>query len=245
VLITGAAGLIGTILRERLAATYAIRAVDRNTAPGIAPVVMTDLGLAIPAFVGVDTVLDLAADAKTSIGWHEVCANNIPATVNALEASRQAGVRRYVFMSSNHVTGAYELDQPYARIVAGRHGGLDPAAIPQITAQSPVRPDGPYAVGKLAGEAAARYYAETFDLSAVCLRIGTVNSADRPIEPRHRATLLTHDDLVRLVERAIEAPDSVRYGVFYGVSANTWRFWDIEDARESIGYSPADNADDR
>ena len=65
------------------------------------------------------------------------------------------------------------------------------------------------------------------------------------MEPRQRATLLTHDDLVQLVERTIEAPDSVRYGVFYGVSANTWRFWDIEDAREAIGYSPRGNADDR
>ena len=75
------------------------------------------------------------------------------------------------------------------------------------------------------GEAAARWYSEASGLSAICLRIGTVNAEDPPREPRHFATLLTHAGLLRLVECALEGPADLRFGVYYGVSRNTWRFW--------------------
>jgi nucleoside-diphosphate-sugar epimerase len=239
-LLTGAAGLIGTILRNGLEDRYAIRALDLTAASGIAAVDMTDLVAADPFFVGVDTVIDLAAETGPGVSWATVCKNNLLVTANSLEASRRAGVRRVVFMSSNHVTGLYEREQPYAAILAGDYDGLHPEDIPRLSARSAVRPDGPYAVGKLAGEAAARYYSDVFGLSTICLRIGTVNRRDRPEDKRHYATLLTHADLVRLVECAIEAPETVRHGVFYGVSDNTWRIWEIEDARELLGYVPRD-----
>jgi hypothetical protein len=54
---------------------------------------------------------------------------------------------------------------------------------------------------------------------------------------------LTHRDLVQLVARCIEAPASVGFGIFYGVSRNTWRFWDIEEARAEIGYEPVDDTE--
>ena len=78
------------------------------------------------------------------------------------------------------------------------------------------------------GEAAARYYAEEHGLSVLCLRIGTLNRADRPSAARHFATLLTHADMVSLVRCCIEAPPDLTFGVFYGVSANRWRIWDVE-----------------
>jgi uronate dehydrogenase len=138
----------------------------------------------------------------------------------------------------------YERDEPYASIVAGTYGGLDPQRIPLISASAPPRPDGPYGVAKAFGEAAGRYYAEEHGLSVICLRIGTVNGEGRPTNAREFATLLTHADLVRLVECALRASDDIRFGVFYGVSANTWRFWDIDDARQAIEYRPRDNAED-
>ena len=42
---------------------------------------------------------------------------------------------------------------------------------------------------------------------------------------------------------AIEAPESVRFAVLYGVSRNTWAFWDLDEARESLGYVPEDDAE--
>jgi nucleoside-diphosphate-sugar epimerase len=151
-------------------------------------------------------------------------------------------VKRVVFASSNHVTGLYEQEDPYARIVAGQYDGLDPGSIPRITSGHPIRPDGPYGVGKAFGEAAGRFYADVHRLSVVCLRIGTVNSQNRPRNARERATLLTHRDLLHLVEACIGASDELRFAIFYGVSANTWRFWEIEDAAAAVGYRPQDDA---
>ena len=244
VLVTGATGLIGRIVVEGLSDQYVVHGLDLVKGPGVERVGdMAKLRRVESAFEGMTAVVDLAANPSVTEPWSAVLQNNIPATLNALEAARKAGVKRVVFASSNHVVGMYEHDEPYASVVAGEYERLDPDELPRLTKDTPVRPDGPYGVGKAFGEAAARYLAEAHELSVICLRIGTVNRANRPTNPRHFATLLTHRDLVHLIRCCLAAPDSLRFGVFYGVSANTWRFWDIEDAREAIGYTPQDNAE--
>jgi nucleoside-diphosphate-sugar epimerase len=244
VLVTGAAGLIGGVVADSLSGDYAVHGLDVSRSDRVQWVTdMIDLRRAQPAFEGMDAVLDLAAYASVSTAWDGVIRNNVPATLNALAAAQAAGVRRVVFASSNHVVGMYERDEPYASVIAGNYDGLDAAQLPRLTAAAPIRPDGPYGVGKALGEAAARYYADEHGLSVICLRIGTVTSTDRPTDPREFATILTHRDLAQLVRCCLEAPESVRFGIFYGVSANTWRFWDIDDAREAIGYTPQDDAE--
>lgn len=245
IVITGAAGLLGRVLTDGLGERFAVSGLDR-TGGRRGDVRRVDMAKpkGIDAlFDGFDTVIDLAALPGMRTSWDEVWANNLPATMNALEAARLARVERLVFASSNHVTGGYEREPPYAAIVAGEYDRLDPHATPLIERSWPIRPDGAYAIGKVLGEAAARHYADTYGLSAICLRIGTVNAEDRPLAPRHFATLLSHADLLRLVEAAVTAPAEVRYGVYYGVSRNTWRFWDIDDARDEIGYEPQDDAE--
>ncbi len=242
-LITGAAGLIGSILRRELANEFQLRGVDRRRAPGVRRVDLTRAKAAERAFRGVDDVVDLAGEPALETPWQQVWKNNIPATLNAFEAARRAGVRRVVFASSNHVTGMYERDLPYSAIVAGDYDAVEPSAIRLIGASEPIRPDSPYALGKALGEAAARYYADEFGLSVICLRIGTVLKDDRPSQSRHFATLLTHADLARLTRSSLTAPEEVRFAVYYGVSENTWRFWDIEDAKREIGYAPEDDAE--
>lgn len=244
-MITGASGLIGRILAEGLPDDYSVTGVDVRGRRGsnIRRVDMTDLKAAERSFQGAELVVDLAANPSTSISWDEACKNNLPATINALEASRRAGVKRVVYASSNHVTGMYEHEHPYAAIVAGDYGGLDPSQIPYITSRDPMRPDGPYGVSKAAGEAAGRFCSDAFGLSVICLRIGTVNAEGRPRNPREFATLLTHRDLVHLVDCCLRAAADLRYAVFYGVSGNAWRFWEIADAQEAIGYRPRDDAE--
>lgn len=244
VVITGVGGLIGGVLRTGLRDVYRLRGLDRTPGDGVDVVVdMTDARAVGHALAGARVVVDLAADPRVSAPWDTVRENNLPATLNALEAARAAGARRFVFASSNHVVGMYERDEPYASIVAGRYEGLVPSEIPRLTASVAIRPDSPYGVGKALGEAAGRFYAELHRMSVICLRIGTVKHEDRPGDAREYATLLTHRDLVQLVRRCLDAPDAPSFRVFYGVSANTWRFWDISEAQDAVGYLPEDDAE--
>jgi nucleoside-diphosphate-sugar epimerase len=244
VLIAGACGLVGSILWEGLGAEHALQGLDlhRDKGRGISRVDVRRARSLRGAFDHVDAVVDLATGSTVDLSWDQVQAD-IRGRVNILEAARLQGVRRYIFASSNHATGMYELEQPYASIVAGAYDGLDAGAVPLIGTDWPVRPDSPYGVGKAFSEAAMRYYSDEYGISCICLRIGTVLPEDRPKIPRHYATLLTHSDLVRLVGCALLAPLELRYGVYYGVSANTWRFWDIANAAEDLGYEAQDDAE--
>lgn len=245
VLITGAAGLVGSVLRDGLGGDYELSGVDRAPAPGFdcLEADTTNLEAVLPAYRGIDTVVDLASVPAETTPWDVVHRNNLTSTHNALEAARLAGVKRVIFASSNHATGNYENDPPYSDIVAGRYESLDPSEIPYVTTSMPIRPDGAYGIGKAFGEAAGRYYSDRHGLSVICLRIGTVNRQNRPLSVRHFATLLTHRDLAHLVDRCIKAPPEIRFAIFYGVSNNRWRFWDISDSRDSIGYNPQDDAE--
>ena len=245
IVITGAAGLIGTVLTRGLEGRYRVVGLDRarRRPPSVRRVDMAKPRSLETLFEGADAVVDLAGLPDVRTPWKDVWANNLPATMNALEAARRAGARRFVFASSNHVTGMYEREPPYSAIVAGDYAGLDPSSIPLIGPAWPIRPDGAYALGKVLGEAAARWHADELGLPAICLRIGTVNGADRPRQPRDFATLLTHADLLRLVDCALAAPDTLRFGVYYGVSRNTWRIWDITNAADEIGYEPQDDTE--
>lgn len=244
VLVAGAGGLIGSILWEGLGAEHALHGLDlrRDRSRGIRRADVRRRRSIEGALGQVDAIIDLATGSTLDVSWDQAQAD-IKGRVNILEAARLHGVRRYVFASSNHATGMYELDQPYASIVAGAYEGLDPASVPLIGTDWPIRPDSPYGVGKAFSEAAARYYSDQYGISCICLRIGTVLAEDRPKVPRHYATLLTHSDLVRLVGCVLRAPLELRFGIYYGVSANTWRFWDIANAAEDLGYEAQDDAE--
>src|SRR5690348_4087929 len=240
--VTGAGGTVGRVLCGALGEAYELRGIDSTPGHGVDYAAdMRHLGRVARAFAGASAVVDLAADGRVSAPLDAV-RNNIHVSLNALEAARRHGIDRVVYASSNHVTGGYEQDEPYASVLAGRYEGLDPERLPRLRADAPIRPDSLEAAGKAAGEAAGRHYAEHHGLSVICLRIGSVNFANRPKDVRQRATLLTHRDLVHLIRCSLEAPADLPFAIFYGVSANTWRIWEIEDARELIGYNPRDDA---
>jgi hypothetical protein len=70
-----------------------------------------------------------------------------------------------------------------------------------------------------------------------------MNEANRPRNARERATLVTHRDLIQLVRCSLEANLRTGFGIYYGVSRNRWRFWDIEEAARDLGYEPQDDAE--
>ncbi|SNR87546.1 uronate dehydrogenase [Geodermatophilus saharensis] len=229
VLLTGAAGQIGTVLRAGLPERgWAVRSLD--TAEVAAPrageetVVadVTDLDATTAAARGAAAVVHLAG-VSTESTWAAVSHANVEGTYCVLESARRAGVGRVVLASSNHATGFTER----------------PASGPLREDATPPRPDTYYGVSKVAGEALGALYADRYGLDVVCLRIGT--QAPEPPSLRALATWLSPRDAVSLVHAALSAP-SPGFRVVWGVSANTRGWWDLTAAR-ALGYEPADDAE--
>ena len=245
VLITGMTGVIGTALRQHLESDYALRALNRRNIDDVDCHVgdIADLDAIAPAFEGVETVVHMAAHSGEA-EFDEILHHNVIGTYNVFEAARRAGCRRIVAASSGAVVTGWERDgTPYADIVEGRYDQL-PVSWARFTDETPVRPAGLYGCSKVWLEAVGRHFADTTDLSVICLRIGRVMEEDRPLEPRHYAVWCSRRDLTQLVRCCIEAPADINYEIFYALSDNRWGFRDIERARRLVGYQPLDRAED-
>jgi NAD+ dependent glucose-6-phosphate dehydrogenase len=233
VAITGANGDIGRTVAPYLAARHEVRlatwdlpagrAAAMPDCPGaqVRRVDVTD-GEAVTEFVrGMDAVIHLAGQREVAAEWTSLRALNIDGTFNVFDACRSEAVSKIVFASSNHAAGGYELDG---------QSGLDGSEV--------VRPDSLYGVTKIFGEALGRYLSDRHGISVICLRIGSFLHA--PDSQRSLRTWLSPGDLCRLVSAALAA--DVRYGVYYGASANTPGQWDIGPAIAELGYDPQDDA---
>jgi nucleoside-diphosphate-sugar epimerase len=238
-LITGASGVIGKVLVRNLAESYDVYSVDQNLTAVPGRLFKADLSdyeqiaSVISAISELRIIVHLAADANPDAAWQSVFKNNIVATRNVFEAAKEKRVRRIVFASSNHVTGGYEGIPPT----------LDLSANPSmITTADPIRPDSDYGTSKAFGEAVARQYYELYGVESICLRIGTVLADNDPTKnKRFLTTWLSHDDLVQLVKKSISS-ENVKFGIYYGVSNNKGRFWDISNAEQELDFHPQDDA---
>jgi nucleoside-diphosphate-sugar epimerase len=224
--ITGGAGRIGTAIRPLLRPHYRLRLVDVREAPTELDgdeYLQGDVSRfadAEQATAGAHAVLHLAGNPSTSATWDEVRTTNIEATNNVFEAARRQGVRRVVFASTNHVMGFYNLEQAWP-----------------IDTHSPIRPDSLYGVSKAFGEALARYYADAFDMSMICLRIGWFTPND-PDSALLNPLWISARDLAQIVQRCLETPR--RFGIYNATSNNPQRQWDLQSSRDELGYAPQD-----
>ena len=245
VLITGGAGLIGSILIDRLGGTYDISSLDLRPADGVPSTVasLDDYDAMRPAFDGIDSVVHLAADRSAYAAWDSVLPNNLVGTYNVFEASRDAGVKRVVFASSNHATGGFYLEPPWKHIADGDFDQLVPGEYALVDESAPIRPDGFYGVSKAFGEAIGSYYNDYHGLASIHLRIGWVISTDDPtFSPFALSLWLSHRDAAQVVQKSIEAPESLRYGVYYATSDNHWKIFNITRAQTDLGFTPKDGA---
>lgn len=240
-LITGHSGLIGKILWRGLADAFELHGVDICLDEQTGNVFRADISnfeqinAVFERIPELACVVHLAGDPRVEADWQSALMNNVVGTRNVYEAAKAHKVKRIIFASSNHVTGAYEGFPP------SLHTQASPV---KITAQDPIRPDGYYGVSKAAGEAIARMYYDLHGLESVCLRIGSVLKDDDPTKvARSQSIWLSHRDLVQLVKKSLWA--EVRFAIYYGVSNNRNRFWDISNAVAEIGYQPEDDASTR
>ena len=224
-LITGAAGNLGRMLRQRLrGALPVVRLSDREEmAPAEAgeEVVRCDLADAAATkrlCEGVDAILHFGAKSLEA-PWPEILSANIVATINLWEAARLTRVERIVFASSNHVIGLYRRSEKLDR-------------------QAPARPDSRYGLSKAFGEDLAALYAYKHGIKAFCLRIGSC--LEKPNNHRALSTWLSHGDCERLVRIGLTA--DYLFEIVYGQSRNTRAWWDNANAYR-LGYDPQDDAE--
>jgi uronate dehydrogenase len=225
-LLTGAAGKLGSVLRERLK-RYAdiVRISDiTDLGPALAQeeVVNCDLAdkMAVHALVAdADAIVHLGG-VSVERPFEEILPANIQGTYHLYEAARRHGVRRVVFASSNHVTGYY------------RQGEV-------IDTNAPTRPDGYYGISKVFGEQLSRFYFDRYGIETVCLRIGS--SYPEPVDRRMLFTWLSYDDLEQLVCRALFVP-GVGHTIVYGMSDNRDAWWDNRQAAV-LGFAPAQSSE--
>jgi uronate dehydrogenase len=227
VLVTGAAGDIGTRLRKLLKGVYPdIRWSDLNPPAHLArdeTFVKADLAVLSEVERSVDGMQGIVhlGGFPGEGSWEPILSANIIGCYNLFEAARRRGVERIVFASSNHVVGFY----PRRR---------------RIGVEAPVRPDSRYGVSKAFGEALGALYAFKHGLRVTCLRIGRV--IDTPPDKRGLAIWLKPEDLVQLIRIGLEHP-AIRYEVFYGASDNARSWWD-NGAAFRFGYRPQGCAED-
>ncbi|TKR22175.1 NAD(P)-dependent oxidoreductase, partial [Cellulomonas hominis] len=199
VVVTGAAGRIGTYLRTAdgglRARGWRLRLVDADVPDDPAPatdepftaVDLTDeeaIDRLAPALAGAAGVVHLAGIPSEDT-WTRVRRANVDGTYRVLEAARRSGVRRVVLASSNHAVGYYPTDRE-ARV------------------DGPARPDSFYGVSKAAAEALGSLYADKYGLEVVSLRIGLC--ADRPASTFDLGIWLSPGDAVRLADAALRGP---------------------------------------
>ncbi len=244
VLVTGMSGLIGGAVRRRLEGRVALRALNRRVVEGVEThrADIADLEAIAPAFRDVDAVVHLAAYVEANAPIAVIAGDNVVGTYNVFEAARRAGVRRVIYASSGATVSEWEREEPFASLVAGRYEGL--ARRPVLTHASPTRPHGLYGCSKLWGEALARHFADTAGMSMICLRIGRVTEVDRPANPREFSVWCSQRDVAQMVERCLDAPEEVRFDVFFVCSDNSWSYRDITHARAVVGFVPEDRAED-
>ena len=225
-LLTGAAGGLGRVLRPRLRALcQTLRVSDiadmaaAEAGEEVCPAALQDKAAVLALMAGVDAVVHLGG-VSTEHAFETILPANIVGTYHVYEAARIHGVRRIVFASSNHVTGFYSQGET-------------------IAAGAPARPDGYYGLSKAFGEDLAQFYFDRWGLETVSLRIGS--SFPEPQDRRMLATWLSYDDLERLVKASLSAP-VVGHSIVYGMSDNRNTWWDNTPARH-IGFRPQDSSE--
>jgi len=237
ILITGSKGLIGRILTKSLVDSFDMYGLDivgeqteRHYQVDISN--FEALNHAFTTIGGIECVVHLAADRKPDAPWESVLKNNIIGTRNVYECARRHGIKKIIFASSTFVTWAYRGIPPR------QDKEKDPSI---ISVQDPIRPDTDYGTSKAFGEAVARQYFERYGLESICLRIGAVSeNDDPPLSEELMKIWLSHRDLIQLVKKSILS--NVEFGIYYAISNNRGKFYDIASAEKEIGYKPQDDA---
>lgn len=224
--LTGAAGRLGSYLREPLTklcdtlVSTDIAADIGKTYPGetYMQADLSDLAAMEEVIKGADMVVHFGAIGDEA-PWDNILQSNIIGAYNVWEAAWRHGVKRVVYASSVHAVGMHKKTDTI---------GLD----------APHRPDTYYGLAKCFAEDLASLYWDKRGIEAVCMRIFSCAPANNA---RAIGTWLSYDDLIHMVERSIDSP-VVGFTVVYGISNNDRAVVDNTKAGH-LGFRPKDNAE--
>ena len=234
VLLTGAAGRIGSDFHQDTATRYRFRLADLRTdslegasAGGheVVELDVRDLEACRAACAGIDTVVHLAADPSPEADFLDsLLETNIVGTYNIFRAAADQACRRVVFASSIQVVEGYPLDR-------------------QLTISAPVRPKNMYGASKCFGEAVAAVFAHSGGLSAIAVRIGHYGefAPGERYTARDMSAYLSRRDMVQLLTQCIDV-DGIGFTIVHGVSDNRFKRLDLSDTHALLDYHPQDDA---
>lgn len=218
IIITGAKGTIGTVLRKGLK-KYLITALD------LPEFDVRDYQKLLQIFPSHDVVIHLAWDVKIENDLSgKINPDNCLMTYNVYQAAFESKVKRVIMASSVHA------DEFLGR---KRPGLLKPNKIPT--------PTNPYGANKVFMEALGRYYAKYKGLEVICIRFGWVNPQNSPNASLNylNLTWLSHRDCLNLIKKCIETKKvPQKFCIVYGVSNNSKR---IHDLKNPFGWLPKDD----
>ena len=226
IVLTGAAGRLGSYLREplsKMAETLVSSDIkdDIGTLYAGESYVKADLeslDAMMSLLEGADMVVHFGAYVDEA-PFEKLLGPNFIGAYNVWEAALQQGLRRVVYASSIHAVGMHPKNE-------------------FIGTDAPHRPDTFYGLAKCFAEDLASMYWDKRGLESVCLRI---LSCAQVTNPRAVGSWLSYDDLIQLVEKSVSTPVT-GFTVAYGVSNNDRAPVDNSNASH-LGYKPKDNAE--
>ena len=226
IVLTGAAGRLGSYLREplsKMAETLVSSDIkdDIGTLYAGESYVKADLeslDAMMSLLEGADMVVHFGAYVDEA-PFEKLLGPNFIGAYNVWEAAFQQGLRRVVYASSIHAVGMHPKNE-------------------FIGTDAPHRPDTFYGLAKCFAEDLASMYWDKRGLESVCLRI---LSCAQVTNPRAAGSWLSYDDLIQLVEKSVSTPVT-GFTVAYGVSNNDRAPVDNSNASH-LGYKPKDNAE--
>lgn len=237
IVITGAAGNLGAKLARHWSERHDLVLLDWPDGD----LSRWDAGW-VSRFEQADTVIHLAGDPVAYHDWDQLTGPNVDAVANVYEAAARAGVRRFVFASSNHVMGGYQ-DVPDLPITTD----LPPKPGLHYVADGAERFSGAYGAAKLFGERLGCHYATVRGLEVIVVRIGWVwrgenTPSELPLERGDwfRQMWLSDGDYLHLMDCCLTATLPAPFVVVHGMSNNAGMRWDLQATRAVIGFQPRD-----
>jgi UDP-glucose 4-epimerase len=233
ILLTGAAGRIGTAFYRECRGTYQFRLadkapelLDRDREAGDVAMLLeiADFSQCAEACRGIDTVVHLAADPLPEADFYDsLMANNFQGTYNVYRAAADAGCRRVIFASSVHAVFGYPESTP-------------------VPESAPVWPANMYGVSKCFGEATGRKFATSDGLSCIAIRIGAYEAEwiKTALTTRNLSAYLSPRDLNQLIRKCIEV-EGIDFAIVHSISDNRIKRLSIEETRRLVGYEPVDD----